>query len=676
MKILIVDSSRFERDSISKVLKQSLMADFLKAGTPVDALRMIEDHPDIQVIISDFYLNGGKGDKILTYLKQKKKLLPFIWLTEEKEDSKIIKESLEEGELVWYVQKPYKADSLVFMVRNAMALLKQKIMQAEKGGEKKKTDEPAAEGADSEAKLRTKKLLEQLQKQKGKQNESESLRLKKQKAKRVDEVLKSLDERTKKKKGAQKGKSLGNSPDLSDADNVPLPISRREAKKKEDTDSRGPNDFPSGDEAFPIESLLESYEKEADEADAKQQEHSAVLKKDTQDLDWSNIDTSQVKRDGEDPNVADLPGFEGLKMTDGLEREDLAGVLERFIESSPEKFTTDLAESELANLILKAEIFDSDEFVNEQINRFTQFNMVNCNLYLRLSKSKLVKIVNAFDVYDKELIEKYQKKDVNYIYINQEEYPRFRELYGNYLRSNLRVRDLSNKPKIIDPILNDDLTRKLKYVGINDETLKIGEKLVHESIELVRSSPKAIPQLKEAYEANPFIKEHSLMLVYVCTQVALHIQMDAPTTLQKLAIAALFHDVVMENYSLAHVQDFESKVGKLMSSHERREYKKHCQAACDLIREGRDLHPDVDEIILQHHESPDGKGFPWKLSPTRVSPLAALFIIAEDFVHYLYFTDLEDIDLDSLLKKFGTKYFHGNYVVPLEGFLRSFYISE
>ncbi len=47
-----------------------------------------------------------------------------------------------------------------------------------------------------------------------------------------------------------------------------------------------------------------------------------------------------------------------------------------------------------------------------------------------------------------------------------------------------------------------------------------------------------------------------------------------------------------------------------------------------------ELPPDTDLIILQHHERPDGSGFPRGLTHTRIGTLASLFILAEDLVHH------------------------------------------
>jgi len=44
---------------------------------------------------------------------------------------------------------------------------------------------------------------------------------------------------------------------------------------------------------------------------------------------------------------------------------------------------------------------------------------------------------------------------------------------------------------------------------------------------------------------------------------------------------------------------------------------------------------EVGAIILQHHEMPDGNGFPSGLKDQQITPMASLLIVAEDMAYYI-----------------------------------------
>jgi len=58
--------------------------------------------------------------------------------------------------------------------------------------------------------------------------------------------------------------------------------------------------------------------------------------------------------------------------------------------------------------------------------------------------------------------------------------------------------------------------------------------------------------------------------------------------------------------------------------------------AAELARKFPEIPPDVDLLIMQQHELPDGTGFPRHLSAKQISPLGALFIVAHELVHFIH----------------------------------------
>jgi len=45
--------------------------------------------------------------------------------------------------------------------------------------------------------------------------------------------------------------------------------------------------------------------------------------------------------------------------------------------------------------------------------------------------------------------------------------------------------------------------------------------------------------------------------------------------------------------------------------------------------------PETDVLVLQHHELPQGRGFPIAVAAEKLSPLTQLFIVTQDFVRYV-----------------------------------------
>ncbi len=65
--------------------------------------------------------------------------------------------------------------------------------------------------------------------------------------------------------------------------------------------------------------------------------------------------------------------------------------------------------------------------------------------------------------------------------------------------------------------------------------------------------------------------------------------------------------------------------------------------------------------LEQHHEKPDGTGFPKKLRHSTITLLSAIQIVAEDFIENLITTNFDHRVHDELLRKFLLRYYQGNF---------------
>jgi response regulator RpfG family c-di-GMP phosphodiesterase len=64
---------------------------------------------------------------------------------------------------------------------------------------------------------------------------------------------------------------------------------------------------------------------------------------------------------------------------------------------------------------------------------------------------------------------------------------------------------------------------------------------------------------------------------------------------------------------------------------------------------------DVDIVVLQHHERPDGTGFPRGLHSHQISPLASVFIVAHDILDQILMLG-EKFNLQEFLRRTEKEY--------------------
>ncbi len=111
MKVLIVDDSPPVRKIIGKMLRDFRL-EFLEAENGKEALKVLNQHPDIQLVLLDWHMPKMDGIEFLKSIEGKKKEQNFkvIMVTTENTESHI-ENAMEEG-ADEYIMKPFTREIL------------------------------------------------------------------------------------------------------------------------------------------------------------------------------------------------------------------------------------------------------------------------------------------------------------------------------------------------------------------------------------------------------------------------------------------------------------------------------------------------------------------------------------------------------------------------------------
>ena len=197
------------------------------------------------------------------------------------------------------------------------------------------------------------------------------------------------------------------------------------------------------------------------------------------------------------------------------------------------------------------------------------------------------------------------------------------------------------KARQLEKTLGDELEKILsvsKGMGFSPEVQELTKKSVMGTIQMVRTAPGLSDLLRQmTKEKDKYISSHSMLLAYMSCAIASQLEWRSEPTYQKLTLASFLHDSTLENQALARVQTLAelAAVKEQFTPQELKDFRLHPITASQIATKFSEIPPDVDSIIAQHHELPNGEGFPRGLSHSRMGPLAAVFIVAHDLVSRL-----------------------------------------
>jgi response regulator RpfG family c-di-GMP phosphodiesterase len=164
---------------------------------------------------------------------------------------------------------------------------------------------------------------------------------------------------------------------------------------------------------------------------------------------------------------------------------------------------------------------------------------------------------------------------------------------------------------------------------------------------------KAILDGIKGRSGNHLMKRIGL-LINITSAIAKKLQWGSDKTLEKFVFASYLHDISLGNDSkLVQVKGKEDiEEGDFSDSEKELLYLHPLASSKIAVSLGTFIPSDVLSIIEQHHEKPDGEGFPKKLDSKHITPLACVFIVALDFSSYI----LEEKDWS--ISKFIESYSH------------------
>ncbi len=283
---------------------------------------------------------------------------------------------------------------------------------------------------------------------------------------------------------------------------------------------------------------------------------------------------------------------------------------------------------------------DSSEYCRIRAELLIRFVPLKSDVFIRLSKAKFVKLFQTGDSFHPYELEKYlKKKKIEYLYLKKADTAELLEKFNKDIDILLKSDIDDDKIHEISTILHESVQQLGHQLGFTKEVLEIGAKSIQVSIKSMKQNPTLNAVLNRLkINKEKYISSHSMALAPIACSLATGLSWISETTLSKLTFAAFFHDFTLLNNGLAAVASLKELEEKSIrfSNKEIQDYKIHPIAAQDVLSRFNEIPPDVDTIIAQHHEKPDGSGFPRGITATQFAPLSIVFVVAHDVIDYIF----------------------------------------
>lgn len=282
-------------------------------------------------------------------------------------------------------------------------------------------------------------------------------------------------------------------------------------------------------------------------------------------------------------------------------------------------------------------------YLNVNLDLLLKSKKLPCDLYVKLKNDKILKILNQGDEFTSESFQKYKKKELEYLLIKKESSVDYVNHLCECITGILENGQGSDESKVFDT--HSMIMTVVSQLGLSETVVKATSRSVDFAVNFFKQN-KDFKKLERHIFQSPgsYLTKHSVALAFIASAVLKKSKWDSPDTRNKLVLASFLHDASIRKTDFDEA--FFNDDNDLIT------LKDHPTEVLNLINKIKNIPPDLDRILLEHHERPDGSGYPRKLNGLQIHPLSSIFILSHDIVDTIFKLQLNNSDItDEMLQE-------------------------
>lgn len=259
------------------------------------------------------------------------------------------------------------------------------------------------------------------------------------------------------------------------------------------------------------------------------------------------------------------------------------------------------------------------------------------DIFIKLD-GKIIRFMDDSESSDDKKFKALEEKGLNEIYVNKTDYLQWVRFKLEKVHNDLEPFPYTSPktPKAMVDILFRQAAFVFNILEPNDLFLKQLAQEVEKFIEEIWKNKNLKAHLIKRFSQIGYTSGHSaicLVLSFLFIKENNHL---SKSLFKKLAVASLFHDISLESDEEASAITIDDVIDIDLTTKEKDELVLHPFRSAELLEKWEDVDNDVLRIIREHHELPNGKGYPRKIASDHSHKLSEHFQFMLNLSHYLY----------------------------------------
>lgn len=308
---------------------------------------------------------------------------------------------------------------------------------------------------------------------------------------------------------------------------------------------------------------------------------------------------------------------------------------------------------------------DPSEFLPLKLRNFYLYQQVPFDVYVELTKTKFIKAITANKPYTQSQIQDFQKRNIKYLYLEKNEHLNFLENSITKITKSLKIIPQDDPKKRIQTIIAGVLVahQYIRDVGVADSLRAFVDVLIENISKSLNGYTNLETLLLEYPMEHGDIAEQAVLKAIIAEFMVKSLGWRSDLTKSKTGLSAILHDLFLEREEWSTITYKDHPDLDYLDPKQKENFLGHPKRAAEISHYFSN-YSDVDFIIEEHHEQPDGNGFPRGLNAGKITQVSAIFIISSNFVIQLVMNGISQSSLRTIIRSFMSIYNVGNFKEP------------
>jgi HD-GYP domain-containing protein (c-di-GMP phosphodiesterase class II) len=255
------------------------------------------------------------------------------------------------------------------------------------------------------------------------------------------------------------------------------------------------------------------------------------------------------------------------------------------------------------------------------------------DLFVRLPSDRMVKVAHKGGAIDTERITRFGDRDVQYLYVNKSD---LGDIVSDLVRGAEGLNQLPNVPTDLKVAkffnIAESVFSELLKLPLTDESVGRAVRLSQEIATSMREKPDFLKLVTTVVSLGDEFTRHSLGTVLMANMLMTKLDWSSPKLVAPITAGAFFHDIGLKEIP-AELR-FKNRID--MTPDEALMWECHPAKGVQLLSPLHSMTADVLRIVQEHHEIPNGQGFPGKLRLDRIFPMAKVVSLSNLMAHDVF----------------------------------------